>query len=272
MSGKKIGEDVSILSIKKTKKGVDLVLSNGEKFKLSENSATEFPLYVGKTLSPEELSSLRSFEKEDEYMEEALKMLAKDNRTCYEVKEKLIAKGAAPSLAKKVVARLCKEGLLDDQSYAKTYADDVADLRMLGEKKILFELKKKGIGEDVLSSLAFPREKELEKAKRASETLDKRYSRLSNGAKKQKIVAALIQRGFEKSIAEEAASTMMVVQDDEAEQEKLSRDFEILLAKYQRKYEGRDLDDHIFRGLLAKGYDFDDVKAIVEKRKHEVEE
>lgn len=267
MSGKQIGNVIN--EIKKKSSTVVVILSNGEKLKLSHSSYTEFRLYEGKELSEEELASLLSYEKEGEFYDYALRLLDKDNYTVFAISNKLLSKGADAKQVSSIVERLKKEDLLDDERYAKVFVEDVAELRCLGKNKILAELKHKGIGESVLSKLEFPEEKEFERACMAASLLDKKYAKSANGAKKDKAIRALITRGFSYDIALKAIEEKLTTNDAEEEKNRLLRDFELVYARYSRKYEGKKIYEAVIKSLLRKGYDYDDISSLIVKKKEE---
>ncbi len=267
MSGKPTGKTVK--EIKKKSSSVVVVLSDGEKLKLSFSSYTEFRLYEGKTLSEEELSSLLSFEKEGEFYDFALKLLGKDNYTIASMRDKLLGKGADERQASSIIERLKKEDLLNDERYAKIYVEDIASLRLLGKNKVLAELKRKGIEDEILLNLAFPRDKELEKARSSALLLNKKYAKAANAAKKDKAIRALLVKGFSYEIAEEAIEDTLVMNDKDSEKESLQRDFEIAYARAIHKYEKRKALESALKYLLRKGYSYEDIIPLINSKKQE---
>ncbi len=269
MSGKQIGNVIK--EIKKKSSIVIVVLSSGEKLKLSHSSYTEFRLYEGKELSEEELAKLCSYEKEGEFYDYALRLLGKDNYTVSMISKKLLGKGADEKQIASILTRLEKEDLLNDERYAKVFVEDVAALRCIGKNKVLAELRVKGIGNDILSKLEFPEEKECEKASTAASFLDKKYAKAANGAKKDKAIRALIGRGFTYEVAAKAVETMLTPNDEEEEKSRLLRDFELAYARYSRKYEKKKTLEAVLKSLLRKGYDYEDVSSLIMKKKQEGE-
>lgn len=267
MSGKQIGKTVK--EIKRKPSTVVVILSDGTKLKLSHSSYTEFRLYEGKELSEEELSSLLSSEKEGEFYDYALRLLGKENYTVSSLRNKLLGKGADEKQTSSIIARLENEDLLNDERYARIYVEDIAFLRLIGKNKVLAELKYKGIKGDILLSLAFPEEKELEKAVSAASILNKKYAKAANGAKKDKAIRSLIARGFSYEIAYKAIEDTLTPNDEETEKNGLLRDFELAYARYSRKYEGKKNYEAILKYLLRKGYGYEDIIALINEKKQE---
>ena len=269
MSGKQTGNIIK--EIKKKSSIVIVVLSNGDKLKLSHSSYTEFRLYEGKKLSEEELVNLLSYEKEGEFYDYALRLLGKDNYTVSLLSKKLLGKGADEKQVSSIVERLKKEDLLNDERYAKVFVDDVAELRSIGKNKALAELRIKGIDDSILSKLEFPEEKEYERACTSACMLDKKYSKAANGAKKDKAIRALIAKGFAYDIASKAVEEKLTMNDKDEEKDRLARDFELSYVRYSRKYEGKKVYEAVIKSLLRKGYDYDDISSLIVKKKGEGE-
>ena len=269
MSGKQTGNVIK--EIKKKASTVVVILSSGDKLKLSHSSYTEFRLYEGKELGEEELANLLSFEKEGEFYDYALRLLGKENYTVASLTNKLLGKGADEKQTSSIVKRLQDEDLLNDERYASIYVEDIAPLRCLGKNKVLAELKRKGIGDNILSSLSFPEEKELEKAETAASWYNKKYAKAANGAKKDKAIRALMAKGFSYDIASKAIEENLTPNDKEEEKMRLEREFELIYAKYSRKYEGKKAYEAVIKSLLHKGYDYEDISPLIEKKKQEEE-
>lgn len=265
MSEKRTGEPLTVTSVSAKAKEVRILLSNGEKLLLSVDSFTEFHLYAGKALEENELRKIRKYADQDQAYNAAIRYLGHESYSSMEMLRKLIAKGYDPSLSGSVVHRLTKMGLIDDEHYARTYADDVGDLRLLGHNRILYDLRVKGIAEDILAELTFPRERELDKACRYAEMLDRRYYRTPHAKRVLKINHALLERGYDESIAHEAASLSVSAANPDIERVELEKAYALAEIKYSRKFEGYELARHIYAYLVRKGFSYEAAKKIVEE-------
>ena len=264
MSEKRIGENPTVLAVKVKAKQVRVTLSSGDKLLLSVDSFTEFHLYEGKELSEEDLHRINVFASQDQAYDAAIKMLGHDFYSCAEIKRRLYGKGYEPTVVTSVVDRLVALGLLDDARYAKVYAEDVGALRLLGHNHIVYDLRSKGISEDIIATLDFPREKELEKAKTHAAALDRRYYKVPYGKRLLKINHALLERGFDESVAHEAAQAMTTAIDPEVERSELEKAHALAMAKYAKKYQGYELSRHVFAYLARKGFPYETIKTFME--------
>ena len=265
MSEKRIGEPITVLSVKARKDGVKIVLSSGEKLVLSPDAYTEFRLYENKELSEEELKNLLSYANQDGAYDLAIRYLSKESYCRSQLLRKLISKGYEYPVVLPVLKRLEEAGLIDDETYAKTFAEDVGELRLIGANRIYYELRSKGISEEIIAKLSFPREKELEKATRYATGLDRRYYRTPYTKKKLKIYSALLARGFDESVAYETSEQATSASDPGIERIEIEKAYHLAEAKFSRKYDGYELRQHIYAALVRKGFSHDEVKSIMEE-------
>ncbi|MBP5091213.1 MAG: RecX family transcriptional regulator [Bacilli bacterium] len=239
------------------------LLIDDDEVTLSENAFSEFRLYVGKELSSSEFRKLKDYAALDDLYSYGLKLLSARSYTSYEIRGKLMKRSAEIEDIRKVIFRLKKNGLLDDEAYAKGYLEDAYELKGYGEKRIRFELERKGIPPEVVASLPFSYEKELMSAKKISRQLEKRYASVPNQAKRDKIMNALLARGYSNSLAREASGD--IEENEEAmEASLLEKDYNKSKARYGRKYQGYELKQKLMAYLLGKGYRYEDIKHMEE--------
>lgn len=266
MSEKRTGEAIIIESIKTKENGVIVSLSDGDKYYLSVDSFLDFRFSEGQALSSGQKEALVRSSSRSQAFEYALKLLSKESYSSKEIQRKMLAKGFEPNVVKETIARLEEIKMLDDVHYATTYAEDVGDLRLLGKNRIIFDLRTKGISERIIESLPFVKERELDKASRHAAKLNRRYAKVPYRKKVMKINRSLLERGFDGDIAMEAALAQATRIDDTAESAELEKYFALAEAKYRKKYSGRDLYQHIYAYLIRKGFDYEQVKALLEER------
>lgn len=259
---KRIGEQtVTKITVKK---GNVLVRFTDIKVLLSESSYCDFHLFVGKTVSDSEMKKILKSEALDAYYTYSLKLLNHESYSESDIRQRLLDHGATPEATQLIITRLVGESLLNDELFAKSYAEDLSYLRCYGYKKVAFELKKHGISPQIIEALDFSREKELEKATRYVTVLDKRYARLPAQKREQKAFNALLTRGFVFETAKQAADNIAPI-DPAKEKARLAVDFEKIRNRYSKKYSGYQLYNHLLSNLLAKGYQYDYIKEILEE-------
>ena len=80
----------------------------------------------------------------------ALKFLSVRPRSVSEMAKKLKLKKYSPGAIEEALETLKKQGFLDDEKFAKTFADSSLRSRSAGRRKLKFDLKQKGLAEDVI--------------------------------------------------------------------------------------------------------------------------
>ncbi len=267
MSANGSGNLITLQSIKSKDDTFVLIFLNGDKLEIGIDTFTEFHLYAGKDMSVEEYGRLVSYARQDEAYRLALKRLGHDLYTKREMREYLLGKGQDPEVVDKVINRLLEADLINDVRYATTFADDIADLRLLGRNQIVFVLRGKGISSSILDKIDFPREKELDKAVRYARVADKKHQHTPRNRRLQKIALSLLRRGFDDSVAFEAAEKCVTPDDPDRVQNELEKALNVAITKYSRKYKGFELRQHVFSYLARRGYDYDDIKQACEEAK-----
>lgn len=115
----------------------------------------------------------------------AFNLIEKKRYTSNELEKKLEKKGF---IAKPIIDRLKELNYINDLEYAIDYKNKKEN-EGYGKYKILFQLKSKGISEDILSSLHFSDEN-------LEEIFLRKLPKIKDN-KKQKMYAYLVNRGFE---------------------------------------------------------------------------
>lgn len=262
----KNGETMIISEIRAKKKGVEVLFQEGDPLFLSPDSFTDFRLFVGKEITPNEYSKLRRYAELDHYFSYALRLLSLRPYSFATMGKKLKEKGADDSSRHDILSRLKKAGLLDDEAYARNYVENAGEISFKGKQRILYELREDGISESILGKLSFPRKKELEKALVLGETLNRRYDHFPYAKKAAKMKQSLREKGFESEIIEETISRVLTEPDHKQIKKTLLLDYEKASLHYGRKYKGYGKKTRIYANLIGKGYDYDEVKAILEEK------
>jgi len=78
----------------------------------------------------------------------ALRLLGVRNRSCKEIKDRLLAASFADDLADQVVERLCQSGLLDDHRFARERARAMGKSKGWGPRKLRWDLSRYGLASD----------------------------------------------------------------------------------------------------------------------------
>ena len=247
----------AIKKIKVNKKDVVISFTNHEDIRVVNEVLANFYLYQGKAMSKKEIKEIVDFSNNASYLKYALSLLEKGHYSEWKMREKIYAKGADKPAADRIIKILKRNDLINDEAFALDLFYYLEE-KNYGKNKILNYIKEKGIFDNSLKHLKFNDTNEKKKASANLAKLEKKYDKYSHQQKKEHIYSALISLGFDSDIA---LSTINKVKEpnQKAEKQKLDRDFSLLLERYKRKYEGRELKDKVYTSLRNKGYKSNDI-------------
>lgn len=128
----------------------------------------------------------------------ALKYLSRAPRSVKEAELKLKEKNIGEDTIEETINYLLDLGYLNDETFAKQWADSKIRLRLWGRNRIILGLRQKGIAEDIIKQVAGNTEEgELHTSKTALEKWVKRQGRKKQNEKlKQKAFQHLHSKGF----------------------------------------------------------------------------
>lgn len=134
----------------------------------------------------------------------AIKYISYQPRTEKEVTEKLKECEYSNDIIFRVIETMKKYNYINDKAYAKNFLTSKLNLKGYGIFKISFDLKQKGISDDIINDII--ENTELNENKRALEVLEKklRGKKISDYKEKQKLYNFLLRRGFSYDVIKEA--------------------------------------------------------------------
>lgn len=134
----------------------------------------------------------------------AVKYISYQPRTEKEVTEKLKECEYSNDIIFRVIETMKKYNYINDKEYAKNFLTSKLNLKGYGIFKISFDLKQKGISDDIINDII--ENTELNENKRALEVLEKklRGKKISDYKEKQKLYNFLLRRGFSYDVIKEA--------------------------------------------------------------------
>lgn len=120
--------------------------------------------------------------------------LSRRDHSIKELKEKLLRTVDEVS-ADKAIARFEQLGYLDDEKFAKSYAEHLYKNKNYSDNHVKQELYKKGISRDIVSEII--EDSEFDSVENIITIINKKYySKLNAENGKEKVVAALMRKGF----------------------------------------------------------------------------
>ncbi len=210
-----------VASIEESKRGTMVAFECGEAFWFTRAMWREHePMAVG---MEEDVDALRQWLLPRQYMHalnDAVALLAVRARAKGEIEQRLNARRYMPDTVEMVLYKLEKEGLLDDEAFARDWAASRAR-KQVGKHRIMQELRMKGLPTETAEQAveALDEEESGAAAVALSKKLLRRYQDEPDERRAmQKLMAAMARRGYGWDDAKEAVETAMqelACEDDE---------------------------------------------------------
>lgn len=192
---------------KKNKERVNVFLDGEYAFAVSLTAA--LALKKGQQLTRSEISQLQHADQYSKAYDRALRYLGYRARSQQEVKRYLTEKEFDPKVVAATVERLLDQGYLDDLEFARSWLRDRARLRPRGARGLRYELRQKGVENDVIDQVLDGLDEE-DAAWTAVQPKLARWLELDEQTFKRKLAGFLGRRGFNydtiRSIGERALS------------------------------------------------------------------
>lgn len=180
---------------KKNKNRVSVFVDGEYSFSLEQIDALRLSLKIGMEITDSDIRKYNIESNLGKARAKAGDMLSRRPYSIRDFKEKLLDKGFDDVIVNAISEEFSELGYLNDFEYSKMYIED-ARLKLKGDKKIMYELSLKGIGERIVrEALAECEDVQLEDI---ATVINTKYASMDiNDYKiKQKITAYLASRGF----------------------------------------------------------------------------
>jgi len=151
------------------------------------------------------MDSSEYFEK---YLNLAYRYLTIRNRSEKEIRDYLTKKNAASEISEKIINSLREKKFLNDEAFARAWVLNRARLNPKGETFLKFELRQKGITDEIIQKVLKEIHEEIpDELEQAKSLIVKRIERLSGASRDelyQKVGGFLARRGFRWEIVKKA--------------------------------------------------------------------
>lgn len=153
-------------------------------------------LKVGQSLSEEKLAALEKQEAGERALQKAFVMLSYRPRSESEIQKKLQDAGFESDVVEKTLNRLREGGMVQDQTFARTWIENRSTFRPRSQRFLAYELRQKGVrNEDIETALA-EASSDDQLAYQAACRYARRLQGLDRGEFRKKLSAFLGRRGF----------------------------------------------------------------------------
>jgi regulatory protein len=188
---------MKITSIKQQTKRADrysIFVEGKYEFSLSEVALLDSKLASGQELTKQQVSDYKKLSADDKLYNQTLRYVAMRPRSRWEIEFYLeYKKHASPPLAEDILNKLTNIGLIDDDKLARSMVNDRRLLRPTSRRKMMAELRKKRISDDIIEQ-AIGTERENEQAALRSVIESKR--RQTKYLDDMKLMQYLARQGF----------------------------------------------------------------------------
>ena len=152
-------------------------------------------LAIGQPLSQQEVEALADARAEQRAFDRAVRFLSYRPRSAVEVRRNLAKHEVANSLITATLARLEGIGYLDDRGFAEFWLENRARFKPMGARALRYELRAKGIADDIIETLLADFEEE-EAAYRVAAGQASRIRGTTRQVFRRKLSQMLRRRGF----------------------------------------------------------------------------
>lgn len=247
-----------IVKIEVKKKKIVIHFDVFEPLNILEETYTNYYLFVDKKITKDEYEQIIYNNQINELLKMVINSLARKMYTEKEIIKKLYSKKADKKSIKYIVNYLKEHNLINDYKYALEYKE-ILEQKNESQKSIIYNLKNKGIAQNIIDALEFDVDSEEQKAKNKFEQLKKKYKNNASLKKYQAIKNGLYLDGFDQDIIDRLMSE---IEDNSHEKEKE------LLIKELLKLNNRNYDEQkIIQKLRLKGFKYDLIKQVLEEVK-----
>jgi regulatory protein len=136
---------IIVLQLNKSKKRVDVILSDSSSFVIDRQVAEEAGLKKGLDLSADQMKELMEADLYRRCFDAALSYLAYRPRSELEMKQRLRRRGFRDDVIHRVAVRLREQNLIDDAAFAEYWKDGRLSSSPRSKRLIRYELIRKGI-------------------------------------------------------------------------------------------------------------------------------
>ena len=186
---------------KRDKERVNIYLDDEFAFGLTLMEAVK--LRKGQTLTAEDIAILTNEDAINQAVNRAIDFLSYRPRSSEEVRQNLVKKDIPETVVSIAMERLQNLGYLDDIAFARFWIENRDTFKPRAPRALRFELRQKGIGDDILDPLFEEILDVQDSAYRVAEKQIRQYKGKTRQECKKKLSGKLQRRGFDYGIIKE---------------------------------------------------------------------
>ena len=207
------------------------------------------------------MSKKQKMDKIDKLFLKAQKKLITSFISIKKMREFLFKQGANKKEIDEIIEKLKRYSFINEEEIVNNVMS-YADSKHYGYNRIITMLKQREISSSLTMKVKRDEAREQEESKKALNRLKRRYKNKNTFNLKRSVYCCLIRYGFDENIASIRASE--VSNSPKEEINMLILDYKKLLSSNARKNNGNIDKSKISKTLLAKGYNLNDIKKVIE--------
>ena len=185
---------MTITAIEPRRKGLSALYIDGEfAMKLDTQTLLENRFDVGRDIDDEELHEIISLSNERRAKEKALWLISYRDHSKKELADK-IRHTCDEDSAQKAVDRLEELGLVNDEGFARRYAEQLIFSKLMSKRGVSYELSRKGIDKELAQEIL--EDIDVDENEEIKAVLEKKYRNLDDEKTRRRAVAALQRLGY----------------------------------------------------------------------------
>lgn len=185
---------MTITAIEPRIKGLSALYIDGEfAMNLDTQTLLENRFDVGRDIDDEELHEIISLSNERRAKEKALWLISYRDHSKKELADK-IRRTCDEDSAQKAVDRLEELGLVNDEGFARRYAEQLIFSKHMSKRGVSYELSRKGIDKELAQEIL--EDIDVDENEEIKAVLEKKYRNLDDEKTRRRAVAALQRLGY----------------------------------------------------------------------------
>jgi regulatory protein len=168
-------------------------VDGGYAFSLSADTLLEEKLYVGYELDVAQLQAFKKLAANDKAYGLALAYAVRRIRSRYEVTDYLRRKGYDEALMHKIMEKLERLGLIDDEKFAEAWVRNRRLLKPVSERRLIQELRRKRVADDIVRQVLARDEADERTVLRELVARKRKQTRYTDNLK---LMQYLVRQGF----------------------------------------------------------------------------
>ena len=235
---------------KKTNNLYKITLSDNTSLSFYDETIIKFDLLFNKELYKEKIDDLIIFNNKIDGYYKMINYIKKKLRTEKEIKDKLKNLNYSLEEIDFIINKLKLQKYIDDVFYVDAYINNQINLTLNGPNKIIYDLSKLGINEGKLYVDNINDEIWQEKVKKVADKYVKVNHNYSKNMLIIKLKNYLVNLGYDVNKYNDIIQEIKVLNENEV----MKKEYDKIKKRYEKKYNGKELELKIKDYLYKKGF------------------